>query len=152
MITEKKVPGMEGKPVAVVGTAEKGYLSVELSVNITGGHSSMPEKETAIDVLAASVTRLHQSPFKLSLSRASEEFFTFLAPEMPFASKMAFSNMWLFRKAVYNRLGKSKEGNALMRTTISPTIFNSGVKDNVIPTTAKAVINFRILPGLTSKM
>lgn len=64
---------------------------------------------------------------------------------------MAFSNMWLFRNVVFNQLGKSKEGNALMRTTVSPTIFNSGVKDNVIPTSAKAVVNFRILPGKTSE-
>ncbi|MBA2761908.1 MAG: M20/M25/M40 family metallo-hydrolase, partial [Segetibacter sp.] len=27
-ITKNKVPGMEGKPVAVVGTAEKGYISL----------------------------------------------------------------------------------------------------------------------------
>jgi carboxypeptidase PM20D1 len=111
----------------------------------------MPEKETAIDVLAASITRLHQSPFKPSLSQASDDFFEFLAPEMPFANKMAFSNMWLFKRVVFNQLGKSNAGNALMRTTISPTIFNSGIKDNVIPTTAKAVVNFRILPGTTSK-
>jgi len=36
-----------------------------------------------------------------------------------------------------------------MRTTTAPTIFNSGVKDNVLPAQAKAVINFRILPGDT---
>lgn len=33
----------------------------------------------------------------------------------------------------------------------APTIFNSGIKDNVIPTVAKATVNFRILPGETSE-
>ncbi len=150
-MTEKKVPGMEGKPVAVVGTAEKGYISLELSVNIAGGHSAMPEKETAIDVLAAAITRLHQSPFEPSLSLASEDFFRFLAPEMPFTNKMAFSNLWLFSNFVFKQLGNSNAGNAMMRTTISATQFNSGVKDNVIPTNARTVVNFRILPGMTSK-
>ena len=28
-----------------------------------------------------------------------------------------------------------------------PTVFNSGIKDNVIPSAASATINFRILPG-----
>lgn len=150
-ITQKKVPGMGDKPVAVVGTAEKGYISLELSVNITGGHSAMPAKETAIDVLAAAITRVHQSPFEPSLSKASEDFFRFLAPEMPFTDKMAFSNLWLFKPLIFKQLGNSNEGNAMMRTTISVTKFNSGVKDNVIPTNATTVINFRILPGMTSK-
>lgn len=37
----------------------------------------------------------------------------------------------------------------MVRTTIAPTIFNAGIKDNVIPTIAKATVNFRLLPGDT---
>ena len=150
-ITIKKVPAMEERPVAVIDTAEKGYISLKLSVNITGGHSAMPAKETAIDVLAAAITRIHQSPFEPSLSMASGDFFRFLAPEMPFIEKMTFANLWLFRPLVFKQLGNDNGGNAMMRTTISVTQFNSGLKDNVIPTNATAVVNFRILPGMTSK-
>jgi carboxypeptidase PM20D1 len=67
---------------------------------------------------------------------------------MPFANKMAFSNLWLFKNIVLNQLGRSNAGDAMIRTTISPTLFSSGIKDNVIPTNAKAVVNFRILPGM----
>jgi carboxypeptidase PM20D1 len=35
----------------------------------------------------------------------------------------------------------------MLRTTIAPTIINAGIKDNVIPTQAKATVNFRLLPG-----
>ncbi len=35
----------------------------------------------------------------------------------------------------------------MLRTTTAPTIFNAGLKDNVIPSHARAVVNFRILPG-----
>ncbi|MFN4151447.1 MAG: M20/M25/M40 family metallo-hydrolase [Candidatus Sericytochromatia bacterium] len=45
----------------------------------------------------------------------------------------------------------TRTGNATLRTTTAITMFNSGVKDNVIPTQAKAVINFRILTGESSK-
>jgi carboxypeptidase PM20D1 len=45
---------------------------------------------------------------------------------------------------------KTAAGNALVRTTISPTLFNSGIKDNILPQTAKATVNFRILPGESS--
>jgi carboxypeptidase PM20D1 len=39
--------------------------------------------------------------------------------------------------------------NALIRTTTAPTILRAGVKDNVLPSEAYAVINFRLLPGDT---
>ena len=35
----------------------------------------------------------------------------------------------------------------MVRTTTAATIFQAGTKDNVLPTHARAVINFRILPG-----
>jgi len=39
----------------------------------------------------------------------------------------------------------------MIRTTSVPTIINSGLKENVIPTMATATINFRLLPGDFSK-
>mgnify|MGYP002265447498 CR=1 FL=1 len=38
------------------------------------------------------------------------------------------------------------------RTTTAVTILRAGVKDNVIPQTAEAFINFRLLPGDTPEM
>jgi carboxypeptidase PM20D1 len=46
-------------------------------------------------------------------------------------------------------MGQEPQTNAVIRTTTAPTIFNGGVKDNVLPTSARAVVNFRILPGDT---
>ena len=37
--------------------------------------------------------------------------------------------------------------NAAIRTTIAPTIFNAGTKENVLPQKATAMVNFRLLPG-----
>ena len=68
-----------------------------------------------------------------------------------FGKKMALSNLWLFENQVMNNLSESPSTNALVRTTIVPTIFNSGVRDNVIPTYATAYVNSRILPGETQK-
>jgi carboxypeptidase PM20D1 len=64
-----------------------------------------------------------------------------MGPEMPFFSKLAFANPWLFKNTILEAL------NA--HTTTAPTIIGGGVKNNVIPTVAKATINFRILPGET---
>src|SRR5207237_5037195 len=38
-------------PVAPIGIGEKGYLSIELSVAVAGGHASMPPRDTAIGLL-----------------------------------------------------------------------------------------------------
>lgn len=146
-ITRKEIPGLQGRPVALIGTSEKGYLSMDLKVNLEGGHSSMPKAETAVDVLIAAVQKLRAKPFPASFSGSTGDFFRYLGPEMPFTSKMAIANQWLFKPLLFKIYEKSGGGNALIRTTIAPTILQAGVKDNVIPASASATINFRLLPG-----
>ncbi len=146
IVTREKIPGID-KPVALIGNAEKGYLSLELSVEKSGGHSSMPEKETAIDILAAAIQKLRAQPFEARFSEPMEGFIASLGPEMPFVQKMAFANTWLFKSAIVSTYEQSGPGNAMIRTTLVPTILESGIKDNVVPTVAKATINLRLLPG-----
>ena len=145
-LTSGMVPGID-KDVALIGIAEKGSVSLQLSIQIEGGHSSMPGKETAIDVLAEAIHKLKSQPFPASISPPIEGFLTYLGPEMPFINKMAFANKAIFEKMIIGVYEASASGNALVRTTTSPTIFNSGVKDNIIPLSAKATVNFRIMTG-----
>lgn len=146
IITNDKVPGVT-KPVALIGNSEKGYLSVEISVEKNGGHSSMPDAETAIDILARAIVKLRDNPFEPRLSEPVQGFVEMLGPEMVFMQKMAFANQWLFKNMIYGIYEKSGSGNALIRTTLVPTIIQTGVKDNVVPTVAKATLNLRLLPG-----
>lgn len=149
-VTEGIIPGLE-KPVALIGIAEKGYVSFELTVNYPGGHSSMPEKENAITILSDAVLKIQQHPFPARISEPTELFLNTIGAEMPFFKKTVFANQWLFRQIIMGQFEKTASGNAALRTTISPTIFRSGVKENLIPAEAKAVVNFRILPGETSQ-
>jgi carboxypeptidase PM20D1 len=151
IITEDKVPGLK-KPVALLGTSEKGYLSLEFSVEKNGGHSSMPEKETAIDILTRAIVKLRETPFEARFSPSTKGFIKNLGPEMTFVNKMAFANIWLFKPMVIGIYEKSGSGNAMIRTTAVPTIIDAGIKDNVIPTVATAMINFRLLPGDSSSI
>lgn len=146
IVTREKVPGIT-KPVALIGNSEKGYLSLELIVEINGGHSSMPEAETAIDVLNKALVKLREKPFPARFSEPVQGFIQSLGPEMPFVEKMAFGNPWLFEGVIISTYEKSGPGNAMIRTTLVPTIMQAGIKDNVVPTQAKAVINLRLLPG-----
>ena len=68
-----------------------------------------------------------------------------------FINRMASSNMWAFEGITKNILSAKPEGNAMIHTTIVPTIIESGIKDNVVPSVAKAIINSRILTGESSK-
>ncbi len=146
IITKDKVPGMT-QPVALIGTSEKGYLSLALQVEKTGGHSSMPEQETSIDILAKALVRLRDKPFHAELSQSTLGFMKHVGPEMPFLQKVVFANPWLFKGVIIGIYEKSASGNAFVRTTSVPTIFKAGIKDNVIPTVAKVIVNFRLLPG-----
>ncbi|MFC5271835.1 M20/M25/M40 family metallo-hydrolase [Adhaeribacter terreus] len=112
-----------------------------------GGHSSMPQNETAIDVISQAIFRLRQKPFEAQITPPVQEFMKNLGPEMPAFQKMAFANSWLFEGMILKTYQKKPASNALVTTTMAPTIFQSGIKENVIPAQAKAVVNFRILPG-----
>ena len=68
---------------------------------------------------------------------------------MPFLSKLAIANRWLFERMLIAKLSSSEATNALVRTTTAATIIEGGVKDNVLPAHARAVVNFRIKPGDT---
>lgn len=151
IVTTEKVPGLKGKSVALVGTAEKGYISVEMSAIKNGGHSSMIEAETAIDMITKAVVDLRANPFKAGFAQSTQDFFEYLGPEMPVPNRVAFANPWLFKPIIVSMLEKSGAGNAMIRTTTAPTIIHSGIKDNVVPTVARAVVNFRILPGNTTQ-
>lgn len=146
IITLDKVPGVS-QPVALIGTSEKGYLSLNLSVEVNGGHSSMPGTETAIDILSRAILKLRDNPFEAGFSKSTSDFMDYVGPEQPFLQKMFFANRWLFESVIIGIYEGSAGGNAMVRTTIAPTIFNAGIKDNIIPTIARATINFRLLPG-----
>jgi len=145
-VAEGLMPGIPGA-VAVIGIAEKGFMSVELLVEMDGGHSSMPPAETAIGILSAGIGRLEKNQMSLSTEGATEYMFQYIGPEMPFLVKLLVANRWLFDGLMKRMFASSAEGAAMLRTTTAPTIFQAGVKANVLPSSARAVVNFRIRPG-----
>ena len=134
-------------PVALIGIAEKGYLSIELDAEAAGGHSSVPPADRAIASVSRALQRLEATPFSAKIQGPTRAMFDFLGPEMAWTKKLVLANLWLFEPLVAHRLSQSPLTNAIIRTTLAPTMFNSGVKDNVLPTHARAVINLRIMPG-----
>ncbi len=136
-------------PVALVGIAEKGYLSLRLTVETLGGHSSIPPAETAIGLMSRALQRIIAAPFPTRFNGPTRQMFRYLGPEMVWSKKLALANLWLFEPFLRRELAASPLTNALIRTTVAPTIFNAGIKDNVLPAHATAVINLRLMPGDT---
>ncbi len=138
------------RPLAMIGIAEKGYVTLSLTTSLQeGGHSSMPPGETAVGVLSAAITRLQENPFPARIDGAAKSLFRHAGPEMSPLYKTLFANLWMTEDLLMRVLTDEPASNAMVRTTTAPTILRAGVKDNVLPTTAHAKINFRILPGET---
>lgn len=144
-VADGLMPGVE-RPVALVGVAEKGYLSLVLRASGAGGHSSAPPRQTAVDVLARALQRLRSRPLPAGIDGPVEELFTTLAAEMPFDRRLVLANLWLFEPMVVHELASRPATDALLRTTTAPTMLSGSVKDNVLPTEATAVVNFRLHP------
>jgi carboxypeptidase PM20D1 len=141
------IPGVAA-PVATVGVAEKGSVSLALTAQVPGGHSSMPPARTAIGLVSRAIDRLERDQFPGSLE-ASRGLFEAVGPEMAWPYRALFANLWLFEPFVVRRLTAVPSTAAAVRTTIAPTIVTGGTKDNVLPGSARAVVNLRILPGET---
>jgi carboxypeptidase PM20D1 len=146
VVTQGIVPQV-GRQVASIAITEKGYLSVELLTHAEGGHSSLPPRETAIGTLAAAIDRLQKNPLPARLTPVLRNALEVLAPEMPLGPRLLLSNLWLTSPLVLRDAASRPETSAMVRTSTAPTILQAGVKDNVLPSTARAVVNFRVLPG-----
>ncbi|MCO5249570.1 MAG: M20/M25/M40 family metallo-hydrolase [Chitinophagales bacterium] len=147
-VTTNMIPGVT-QPVALIGTSEKGFLNLDLSVRTDGGHSSMPAKDNSIDVLSKAIHDLSLHPFPAHLSPSVKDFMSYVAPHSKFINRLAMSNQWLFQSVIFKIYSASASGNAMIRTSMVPTIIHAGNKANVVPDVATANINYRLLPGNT---
>ncbi|KPL80062.1 hypothetical protein ADN00_01970 [Ornatilinea apprima] len=148
-VVENALPGVKG-PIALIGAAEKGYLSLKLDVTTDAGHSSTPPAETSISILAHALARLQRHPQPAHVEMM-KPLFQALGPAAPFTLRLVFANLWLFGGLARKQLDASPQSSAAIRTTTAPTILTAGMKDNVLPRSASAVVNFRLLPGDTTQ-
>jgi carboxypeptidase PM20D1 len=134
-------------PTALVGIAEKGFVTLELTAEAPGGHSSLPPRQSAVGIVSAAVARVEAHPMPRRLEGPTRELFAHVGPYFPFPRRAVFANLWLSRPLVLRRLEGAPATNAMVRTTTAATMFQAGTKENVLPSRARAVVNFRIHPG-----
>lgn len=144
-ISDGLVPGVRG-PIALIAVSEKGYLTAELVVEGQPGHSSTPPPQTSIGILARALARLEARPMPTHVRRLRPMYHG-VGIAAPIFLQVAFANVWLFGPFLRRWLTANPEMNASIRTTTALTIVQGGIEDNTIPSEAKAVVNFRLLPG-----
>jgi carboxypeptidase PM20D1 len=139
------IPGVKGLAGAI-GVAEKGYLSLKVFVDDHAGHSSTPADSNATSILIRALNKIVNNPFPAKVSMVVPMFEKLGAAATPIM-QVAFGNLWLFGGIIKKTLLASGEAAATIRTTTAVTILKGGVKDNILPGHAEAVVNFRLLPG-----
>ena len=146
MMAKDLFPGMK-KTIAFISTAEKGDINVELSVHEKGGHSAAPPKETAIEIMAKALIKINENPMKARLQSPTDEMLKTLAPHLDAKTRFALRNRWLFKNKILKKLSDNYGTNSIIRTVMSPTMINGGIKENSLPAYVSANINIRPLQG-----
>ena len=138
---------LTGKPAALIGIAEKGYMTVRVTARAEGGHSSMPPPETAAERLSRAILAIRANPFAGHLDEGPiAEMLDAFVPHLGFVQRAVISNRWAFGPLLRSRMGSTPAGNALLRTTIAPTELGGGTKENILPQEVHALINLRLNP------
>jgi carboxypeptidase PM20D1 len=135
------------RPVALVGIAEKGVVSLELIARSEGGHASAPPAHSTVDRLARAVHRLRTNPSPARIVGATRAMLEHFAPQMPFLWRVSTTNLWLLESEVTRYLARRPTTDALIRTTVAATVFSAGTQPNILPTRARAVVHLRLLTG-----
>lgn len=138
---------LTGGPAAMIGISERGSGTLRIRAVGQPGHSSMPPRETAVSLAAEAVNRIHDMPIERRLEGGPAlGMMRALAPELTLTNRMAVSNEWLFGPMLRQRMAGNPAAQALLGTTLAPTMIDGGVRPNVLPGEATAMINFRIHP------
>lgn len=138
-----------GRLVAQVNTAEKTYFTLHLIAHGTGGHSSMPSRETAVGRLARAIQRLEDHPMPLHLSQPVRDLLQAMGRHQRGVNGFLLRHPSLSTPLIKRRMARDPLRGALLRTTTAVTMLHAGVKENIIPERARATVNFRILPDET---
>ncbi|MDT5311286.1 MAG: hypothetical protein QOE74_306 [Mycobacterium sp.] len=140
------IPHRDGgdKRLYLIETAEKGMQWMRLTARGRAGHGSFVHDENAVTTLAGAVARLGSHRFPLVLTDPVAQFLTAVGEETGHAFDPESPDL----DGTIAKLGPiGRIVGATMRDSANPTMLKAGYKANVIPATAEAVVDCRVLPG-----
>jgi len=148
IVTPELFP-MVDRNVAFIGTSEKGQVDIKITAAGQAGHASMPPPSTAAGAVARAVAAIERNPFPTRLTPPVIAFLKNIAPLNQGLIRFVLSRPRLVAPILKKIMQRSPTSNALVRTTQAVTMLQGSDKENVLPASASAVVNCRILPGET---
>ncbi|MGH9724992.1 MAG: M20/M25/M40 family metallo-hydrolase, partial [Candidatus Acidiferrales bacterium] len=111
---------------------------------------SLPRKDNAVTHLAEAIAKIGAYETPVQFNSVTRAYFEGLAPvededtgkwmrALETSDRGDHAAQWLSNA--------SPLWNSMMRDTISPTMLRAGIRANVVPSEARAVLNIRLLPG-----
>jgi len=143
----------DGPRIFQVQTAEKIPTRISLVARGNAGHASLPRTDNPVVHLSRAILRLSEYDQPVRLNATTRRYLrqiantaenNWLAPILP-----RLENPVMSTAAANEIRARSPEMEAMLRTTVTPTVLRAGLKVNVIPTTAEAQLDVRRLPGET---
>jgi acetylornithine deacetylase/succinyl-diaminopimelate desuccinylase-like protein len=134
---------------AGVQTFEKIPRAVVLTARGVSGHGSVPLPSNAIVRLSAAVARVGawRAPVRLNATtRAYFERLAAISPAEQAARYRAVLDATQVGAADEYFAAHEPRHASMLRTSVSPNIFNAGYRINVIPSEARALLDVRTLP------
>lgn len=133
-----------------VQASEKVSVNVDVIAKGTSGHGSVPRPDNPVVHLAAAVAKIGGYEAPVQFNAVTRAYFEGIAPV-----EDEETGKWLRALESSDRgehaarwvSSANLSWNAMLRDTISPTMLQAGVRQNVIPSEARAVLNIRLLPG-----
>jgi acetylornithine deacetylase/succinyl-diaminopimelate desuccinylase-like protein len=131
-----------------IGVGEKRTWWKKITAHGTASHGSVPTGDNPVNRLVAALHRIAGWQTPVRLTPAVERYFKAQAAE-----ETGRGRAWLADPAAALRSGEGRawllaepRRNALLRNTITPTVLLGSPKTNVIPQTASAELDIRLLP------
>ncbi|MCV6972745.1 M20/M25/M40 family metallo-hydrolase [Mycobacterium bohemicum] len=140
------VPRRDGgeRRLYLIETAEKGLSWMRLTARGPAGHGSMVHDQNAVTAVAEAVARLGRHRFPLVLTDTVSQFLAAVGEETGLTYDLDSDDL----VGAIEKLGPTARMlTAVLRDTANPTMLKAGYKANVVPASAEAVVDCRILPG-----
>lgn len=134
---------------AGVQTVEKIPYRVELVATGVAGHGSVPLQTNSVVRLARAVAKIAEWRTPIRLNETTAAYFERLSSISPSDASERYLNVLDPGRASESDeyfLANEPRHASMLRSSLSPNIFDAGYRINVIPSEARASVDFRALP------
>jgi acetylornithine deacetylase/succinyl-diaminopimelate desuccinylase-like protein len=133
-----------------VQATEKVAVNVNVIATGTSGHASIPRKDNPVTHLAAAIGKIGAYEAPVQFNSVTRGYFEGIAP-----LEDEETGKWLQALESPDRADHAARWvsntnpiwNAMLRDTATPTMLQAGIRQNVVPSEARGVLNIRLLPG-----